>query len=273
MASRLITISVDENDLIFAPPDKMRQRKKTQVKSNSSSKSKSKMKYEEKTIKVVDYGRAFILHIDSFLSQEECLSFIRWCEKGDVFEDCDFAATRDTAQRKQGRYAYPDDEGEISGSIYRRLLPILPEKIDGKVPCCCSRNIRFYKYMEGDSFGKHIDESHFDEESQGESKLTLLLYLNGNGEGKQHVVNSVDCDYGDSNIYADYGFDTEELNALEGGSTLFYKAHTAKDPFLAIEPKMGSMLLHGHGHRCCTHEGSVVTRGAKYILRTDVIYK
>lgn len=266
MASRLVTVSIDSNNLILAPPDKTQQRKRA-----PSAKSKSKMMCQEKDVEVVDYGRAFILHVDSFLSQEECLSFIRWCEKGDVFEDCDFAATRDTARRKQGRYAYPDDKGEISSSIYQRILPILPEKVDGRKPCCCSKNIRFYRYMEGDSFGKHIDESHFDEESQGESKLTLLLYLNGNS-------NSVDCNYDNDDmnsrhIYSDYGVDTEALNTLEGGSTLFYKAHSAKDPFLTIVPKMGAMLLHGHGHRCCTHEGAVVTRGTKYILRTDVIYK
>ena len=277
MASRLVTIGVDENNLILAPPDRARLRKKTQAKANSSSKEKSKAKSREREVEVTDYGRAFILHIDAFLSQAECLSFIRWCERGDVFENCDFAATRDTAHRKQGRYAYSDNEGEIAGYIYRRLLPILPTKIDGKAPCCCSRNIRFYRYREGESFGKHIDESHFDEESQGESKLTLLLYLNGDGEGKQHVFHGVKGNYIDSStegsVDYDYDVDSQELNSLEGGSTLFYKAHSAKEPFLSVAPKMGAMLLHGHGHRCCTHEGSVVTRGTKYILRTDVIYK
>ena len=138
-----------------------------------------------------------------------------------------------------------------------RLLPVLPKQIDGKViynniiiitaytfvyifhasfhldnflyvycyiiqsPCCCSKNIRFYRYKEGDSFGKHIDESHYDEEFQGESKLTLLIYV--------AVDNSMmGCESFENfnNDHVDYEYINALNSSLEGGWTLFYKVFT-----------------------------------------------
>ena len=48
---------------------------------------------------------------------------------------------------------------------------------------------------------------------------------------------------------------------------------TAKAELARVSPRAGMALLHAHGRRCLMHEGEEVTRGAKYVLRADVMYK
>ena len=184
---------------------------------------------------------SYLFTLSNFFDESECQTFIEWSETIG-FERFDHASTRYTAERHQERFSYQDD-GVISSSIFSRVQATLPTSIDGLVPVGCSKNIRMYKYSEGDSFGKHVDESQVDKETGSTSKLTLLIYLN----------------------------DTESSNLL-GGKTIFYKAHSSKEPLYSIEPKRGMLLLHGHGHRCLTHEGELVMKGFKYVLRTDVLY-
>jgi len=42
-----------------------------------------------------------------------------------------------------------------------------------------------------------------------------------------------------------------------------------------VDPKMGSALLFFHGPHASSplHEGSLLKKGRKYVLRTDVMYK
>jgi prolyl 4-hydroxylase len=49
---------------------------------------------------------------------------------------------------------------------------------------------------------------------------------------------------------------------FEGGATVFENC--------VIEPKQGSLLIFLHQ---LTHEGSEITKGVKYVLRTDVMYR
>eukprot|EP00955_Chlamydomonas_euryale_P003023 32029-Chlamydomonas_euryale.AAC.2 len=42
-----------------------------------------------------------------------------------------------------------------------------------------------------------------------------------------------------------------------------------------VSPRAGNVLVFPHGDTCesLVHEGSAVTRGVKYVIRTDVLYK
>ena len=110
-------------------------------------------------------------------------------------------------------------------------------------------NIRFYRYGPAQAFGPHVDMSDVDYATRSRSMFTVLFYLN---------------DADDS--------------GLEGGRTIFYADHhhgAADYPgsvALAYRPRTGTVLLHGHGDQCLTHEGEKVTKGTKYLLRTDVMY-
>ena len=58
---------------------------------------------------------------------------------------------------------------------------------------------------------------------------------------------------------------------LVGGDTVFHA--TAKTECARVSPEAGMALLHAHGRRCLMHEAEEVRRGAKYLLRADVMYR
>jgi hypothetical protein len=60
---------------------------------------------------------------------------------------------------------------------------------------------------------------------------------------------------------------------LQGGHTLFFKPKKRKGLQLVVDvpPRTGAALLHGHGDQCMPHEGAVVIKGVKYLLRTDIM--
>lgn len=60
---------------------------------------------------------------------------------------------------------------------------------------------------------------------------------------------------------------------IEGGETVFYKTVTKKrvsDPII-VKPETGLALLHRHGKNCMFHEALEVKKGAKWVLRSDVL--
>lgn len=196
----------------------------------------------------------YVYTIDGFLSQNECVQWIRFGESFG-FEHCFQPESSGYAHREQGRLQF-EDRG-IGAAIYNRVFPFLPTLVDGRRPCCCSSNIRMYKYSVGQRFGKHIDESNPDEKTGGITLFTLLIYLNGGDQSNIPEFLPID-EYGDT---------------LTGGETLFYRGHgRLSSVAVSVSPQQGLLLLHGHGHRCLSHEGAVVTSGTKYVLRTDVVY-
>lgn len=106
-------------------------------------------------------------------------------------------------------------------------------------------NIRIYRYRPGQFFDQHYDESKKidfgDRKVKAKTTWTLLIYL----------------------------------TACEGGETVFYpEAATRKaaqpEPII-IGPQTGMALLHRHGDDCLLHEGREVTKGEKWLLRSDLV--
>ena len=173
------------------------------------------------------------------LSDQECDAWIRWGEsKGFVLEK--HAQTSNIAHRDNGRLAV--DSAEIASQIFARLAPWIPSEVGGKRACGCNSNIRLYKYEPGQRFGPHVDQAN--RLSDGSvTEFTVLLYLSGDG--------------------------------VVGGETVFYGSHGSNpsDDTIRFKPRKGACLVHAHGMRCLTHEGSEVTKGVKYLLRTDISFK
>ena len=178
-----------------------------------------------------------MLAIGSMLTAQECSAWITWGETTG-FKLESHAATSQIAHRENGRLAVESDE--IAGAIFERLRPCIPEEIGGRRACGCNPNIRLYRYEPGQRFGRHVDQANRLGGGRGVTEATVLLYLNDEG--------------------------------LEGGETLFYSHHAAADVLIRFAPVAGTALIHAHGARCLTHEGAEVTRGVKYLLRTDVAY-
>jgi hypothetical protein len=114
---------------------------------------------------------------------------------------------------------------------------------------------RFFRYGQGCIYRPHIDgswpesrlstcgnEYETDKSGQTKSFLTFLIYLNED---------------------------------FCGGATRFYLAKGNGGGMVArgIKPQMGSVLVFPQGNSASLlHEGTAVSQGAKYVIRTDVLY-
>ena len=161
--------------------------------------------------------------------------------------------------------------------LYERVRALLPAEIGGGKLAGLNARWRFYRYLPGAVYRPHIDgawpasglkkkaagvvdpvepavackdsegddvEYVYDASGDRRSRLTFLLYLN-----------------------EDFG----------GGCTTFFNADPETVGVVearGVAPRCGSVLCfpHGEGAGSRVHEGSAVAKGAKYIVRTDVLY-
>ncbi|KAF8939343.1 hypothetical protein BGZ47_008213 [Haplosporangium gracile] len=162
-----------------------------------------------------------------------------------------------------------------------------------------SRNIRMYRYQQGQSFGAHYDESVVekdDTDNEVVSEYTVLIYLNGErdsdliggetvfypkgkkpiptsgvtaptrGSGKKGGGNKA---VGNGNAAALGVPGTGAAGAGEESGL----SYTLPNGGVAVKPERGLLLVHKHGDECMLHEALIVQRGFKYVLRTDVVYE
>jgi len=176
-----------------------------------------------------------ILAIENFLSPSECAQLI---ERADAmgFEAASVGTKTGAQMRtdiRNNERAIFDDQ-TLADEMWERLAPFVPSPLFGKVAAGLNPRWRFYRYEAGQTFKKHQDGK-VRLESGLESQMTLLLYLN---EG------------------------------CEGGDTRFYLPD--HEIPLDFTPKTGAALLFLHSFQ---HEGTPVTAGEKYVLRSDVFYQ
>jgi hypothetical protein len=141
------------------------------------------------------------------------------------------------APRRHRRAAYND--ATLASQLFDVIEPALRHlRVEGLRPIALNPMIRVYAYSEGDVFGKHYDESN--DVGPHKTEYTLLIYLCGSESG------------------------------MLGGETAFYDQRERE--LSRIVPFAGSALLHAHGHHCVLHEAMPVTRGTKWVLRSDVVF-
>lgn len=139
--------------------------------------------------------------------------------------------------------------------VFERCRGLLPPAIDGGALAGLNARWRCYRYVPGAHYRPHVDGAWpgsgfrdgklvYDVYGDRWSRLTFLIYLNDD---------------------------------FDGGATTFYTP-SPKVGVLdsrGVRPKTGSVLVFPHGdtNGSLVHEGSPVTRGAKYVVRTEVLYK
>ncbi|KAD7480405.1 hypothetical protein E3N88_03541 [Mikania micrantha] len=193
--------------------------------------------------------------VQNFLTAGESKAFIKAAESIGFVHQGSLGPTKGEAYRDNDRIAVNDPvlADTLWESGLSKLLSDLT--IRGKVAVGLNPNIRLYRlYSIGQRFGRHIDES----VDLGEGKhthYTMLIYLNGDVESKHK---------------SDVKTSLDSFKPLVGGETVFYGPRNSL--VAEVTPTQGTALFHIHGAKCMLHESRNVTKGVKYILRSDVAF-
>ena len=191
---------------------------------------------------LVPEQRGFVVVIRNFFTPKECQQWRAIVEQVGLnpASAADLWPRKNEAFLNRESLACPCEV--LYDKLYSRLEP-LAVPVAGRRICGLTPRVRYYKYSRGHRFDAHVDVSSKGEMPGWETEYTLLLYLNGKGGAE----------------------------GLVGGDTIFYA--TKKRELCRVAPEEGMVLLHAHGQRCLLHAGDLVTRGAKYMLRCDVMYR
>ena len=173
--------------------------------------------------------------IDDFLSATECQNFIAQSENSG-YEIASIDAGGGAIIRtdiRNNTRLIWDDES-LAQKLFERAKPLLVADWLGWELLGFNERFRFYRYDVGQTFRTHFDGA-FMRSGEEQSQFTFLIYLNDDFEG------------GQTNFYNDEG-----------------------DLLHSVAPKTGSALVFWHP---MLHEGAIVDKGRKYVLRTDVMYR
>jgi len=111
--------------------------------------------------------------------------------------------------------------------------------IDGMVACGLNDVTRVQKYVQGNLFGRHIDQNVHRADGKV-SKYSLRVFLNGSDD------------------------------EFEGGMSIFHVPF--RDDPVVFEPETGMALLYPQGNMCTVQEEAEVLFGCKYVLRADILF-
>jgi hypothetical protein len=175
----------------------------------------------------------FLLH--DFFSPEECRRAIALSE-GEGYGDAPITTPLGfvTAKDVRNNSRVMVDDVAFAARLFERARAFLPSRVDFWILHGLNERFRYYRYDVGQRFRLHYDGS-FLRNAEEESQLTFMVYLNDD---------------------------------FTGGTTDFYfENHRLK---ASVKPRQGSALVFAHAQ---LHEGSPVTSGRKYVLRSDVMYR
>lgn len=174
--------------------------------------------------------------IANFFSATECEEYIRLGELMG-FEEATLFAPRGVKDYRNNDRVIVDD-AERAQKLYQRLAGYLAPSFQHRwQPVGLNERLRLYRYDIGQKFEWHRD-GHFERDNGERSQFTFMVYLNDD---------------------------------FEGGATSFCDdTGLMPDGPLRIVPVKGMALLF---HHPIMHRGDPVTKGRKYVLRTDVMYR
>mmetsp|Transcript_13702 Transcript_13702/g.18271 ORF Transcript_13702/g.18271 Transcript_13702/m.18271 type:complete len:490 (+) Transcript_13702:1314-2783(+) len=155
---------------------------------------------------------------------------------------------------------------DTNKTLFHRIAPHLPQYLDNcgdakghhlgtGVLTGLNSRWRFYKYHPHGTYRPHVDGAWpgsaiidnkyvYDYYGDRHSRLTCLVYLNDD---------------------------------FDGGATTFYSAtdNPLRLQIQGVRPRQGAILFfpHGAAQGSLIHEGSEVTTGSKYVIRTEVLYR
>ena len=182
-----------------------------------------------------------ILTVRNLYTAAECESLIALAENDHGFE----AASVRTQSGPRMRPDIRNNERvtltspEIADVMWHRIQTVIPPR-DGATAIGVDSQLRFYKYSGSQRFKRHKDGVATSSEG-ATSKYSYLLYLNDDFSGGDTIFTFV-----------------ERVNGKRNDRTL------------TVRPETGMALLFVHDQ---WHEGVPVSKGVKYVLRTDVFFQ
>ena len=179
---------------------------------------------------------AFVL--DNVLTEDECKALIEETEeKGYEAALLNVGNGRqvlDTTNRNSKRCIV--DSEDKAGWLWDKIKDFIPDTWNSYPVVGLNERLRFLKYEGGEYFKAHMDGTYVRPDGSERSYITIQLYLN---EG------------------------------FEGGNTTFLSNHSELED-RGVVPKPGRILVFQHD---ILHEGSLLVKGTKYTMRTDIMYK
>ena len=140
---------------------------------------------------------------------------------------------------------FMSDDSEMAEFLWERVKDFTPSRVDAmdrtwEVDSLNTR-FRFCKYIggQGHYFGPHTDGIYTVDEDH-KSLYTCMFYLNGGDDFKGGLTNFID--------------------------------HGSRKVNYSIKPVPGLCAIFRQVDKRTFHEGTKVTKGLKYIMRTDVMY-
>ena len=149
----------------------------------------------------------------------------------------------------------------IDETIWNRSKEFVNEEWNGETAKAINARFRFYRYNIGDFFSPHSD---------------------GSWPGSRVIDNKLIAD-AYPGLFSQYTFLILLSDDFEGGRTQFMvskldpsKPAKSDDDtkLISISTPKGSVLCFPHGTHPlhCTHTSERITKGAKYIIRTDILF-
>nr|POF26108.1 hypothetical protein CFP56_22256 [Quercus suber] len=196
--------------------------------------------------------------IKSVFSPRECASIIAAGESLTFLPDAPIRDDGANTSVLAHNFYWVVDQA-FHDQLWQRVSPFIPTYVSGRKVRGINRRFRVYRYVPGAEYRCHIDgawppsgidistgEYTYDASppaAKQSSLFTFLIYLNDN---------------------------------FKGGETTFFIPGVREGVMNAypVKPITGSVAVFPHGETqgALLHEGTGVTEGAKYVIRTDVEY-
>lgn len=202
---------------------------------------------------------AFVLsHV---LSSTECASLCSLSEAIGYRPDVPLSSAADIRAQNVVIFA---SEAQ-NDALFARVKDLLPPELDGDRLFGLNRRWRLYRYHPGNVYRKHLDGA-------WPASGTQIVGAAG-GRQEEYLYDA----YGGS-TRSKFTFIVYLSEGFEGGATTFFVPSPDKEGVLEsrpVKPQLGfaAAWMHGDTGIPLLHEGSPVTSGTKYLLRTEVVYQ
>jgi len=192
-------------------------------------------------IRKVDAPVPGVFLLYDVLTPDECQQYINLTEKMGYEEATvsTFGGMVKMPDLRNNERVIWQSEEDVWGPIWQRIEPHIPKDVKMGAarwtPYGLNERLRFYRYDKEEMFGAHFDGC-FPRRRWDMSLLTFIIYL---------------------------------TDDFEGGGTMFYPSRHEVRPVKG----MACLFFHGSHPLSPEHEGMLVTKGRKYVLRSDVMYR